>query len=162
MIDIVQFEVKSSEKEFAKSLGYSEIYSVEDLKLRKLKIVFGGDDAVNRKAVEGGCNILLDPHNIRTKDYMHFRNSGLNHILCKLATDNNVVIGFTLDKMYDSKDLGRVMQSIKLCRKYKCKIAVFSFARNKYELRSVNDIAAFLNVIGFDSEQIKDILNFEV
>lgn len=160
MIDIIQFEPAYQDKEFFKALGYSEIYQLT--KLKKIKIIYGGDDSVNRKAVETKNIILLNPHNTRTKDFMHFRNSGLNHILCRLASDNNVIIAFSLDKMYDSNDLGRVMQSVKLCRKYKCKIAVFSFARNKYELRSANDIAAFLNVVGFDSGQIKQILEFRI
>lgn len=160
MIDIVQFEPTEKDGQFAKEIGIDKLYNLSSLK--KLKIINGGDDNTNRRAVEGGCDILLNPHNTRTKDFMHFRNSGLNHILCNLAAENKVIIGFTFDKMYDSKDLGRVMQSIRLCRKAGCKIAVFSFAKTRLELRSVNDIISFLTVVGFDSKQVKDVLGFRI
>lgn len=160
MIDIVQFEITEKDKIYAGELGYTKLYDLNSF--NKLKIINGGDDTVNRKAVETKNVILLNPHNTRTKDFMHFRNSGLNHILCKLAQENNVVIAFSLDKMYEPTDLGRVMQSIKLCRRAGCQMAVFSFAKNKYELRSANDIIGFLNVVGMDSKQIKDVMKFDI
>lgn len=157
VVDVVLFEPNESDKEFAVSLGFNKIYSLQSLK--KLKIVNGADDETNRKAVENPNNdILLNPHALRSRDFMHSRNCGLNHVLCKLAAENDVAIGFTLDRMYQPNDLARVKLAIKLCRKYKNKIVVFSFAKDVYSMRAVNDIIAFLNVIGMNSGQANEAM----
>lgn len=160
-VDVVLFELNDSDKEIAKSLGFEKVYNTNSPEFKKLKIVNGGDDGTNRKAVENQNNdILLNPHASRSKDFMHSRNCGLNHVLCKLANENNVAIGFSLDRMHEPDDLARVKLAIKLCRKFKNKIVVFSFAKNIYEMRAVNDIYSFLQVIGMDSGQARNALSF--
>lgn len=158
-IDVVLFELDDKSKEIAKSLGFEKVYSASSPEFKRLKIVNGGDDETNRKAVENPNNdILLNPHALRSRDFMHSRNCGLNHVLCKLAAENNIAIGFTLDRMYQPNDLARVKLAIKLCRKYKNKIAVFSFANDIYSMRAANDIYSFLNVIGMDSGQANEAM----
>ena len=158
-IDVVLFELNERYKGITKSLGFQKIYSNNSPEFKKLRIVNGADDETNRKAVENPNNdILLNPHANCFKDFMHSRNCGLNHVLCRLAAENDVAIGFTLDRMYEPKDMARVKLAVKLCRKYKNKIVVFSFARNVYEMKSRNDIIAFLNVIGMDSKQANNAM----
>lgn len=157
--DIVLMKRTKELETFGKELGFDKILFENDLK--KLKIVYGGDEKVNRKAVENKNNdMLMNPHLVKGKDKLHYRKSGLNHVLCKLANENNVAIGFSLDKMYDPVDLGRVKQNIKLCRKYKVKIVVVSFAKNKYQMRALNDLMAFCRVIGMDSKQAKEAFSY--
>ena len=84
-------------------------------------VILGGDDKINRAAVESKKTFLLvSPERFVNKDYMHSRNSGLNQVLCKLASRNNVAIGFDFCLVYNSKNrglvLGRMMQNVRLCR----------------------------------------------
>ncbi len=162
-IDVVLFELNDRDREITKSLGFTKVYTSNSPEFKKLKIVNGADDETNRKAVENpNKDILLNPHAVRSRDFMHSRNCGLNHVLCKIATENDVAIGFTLDRMYEPKDIARVKLAIKLCRKFKNKIVVFSFAKDIYSMRAVNDIYAFLEVIGMDSGQARNALNFVI
>lgn len=129
-------------------------------KSMELIVVQGGDDALNRAAVS--CryvDILLDPHLGNRKDFMHQRNSGLNHVLCALAKENNVAIGFSfsaiLRAQHRDKMLGRIMQNILLCRKYKLPMVIGSFAKNSWELRNEKDLQAFFRVLGMTGKEVQ-------
>lgn len=118
-----------------------------------MKIIIGGTDKKNRSAVENkNVDVLLSPEKDRTKDFMKFRNSGLNQILCKLAHKNNVAIGFNFDDVLDSDNkiniLGKMMQNVKLCRKYKIKMNIFS------KDRSISDLKSFGVILGMHPSEI--------
>jgi RNase P/RNase MRP subunit p30 len=87
----------------------------------------------------------------------------LNQVLCNLAKKNKVVIGFSFNEVLKSKDverakiIGRMQQNIKLCRKYKVDMIIASFATNKYEMRSLNDLKSFARVIGMNSQEVKKV-----
>lgn len=129
-----------------------------------LRIVQGGDDGVNRKSVSRrGADILLDPHFGNRKDFMHQRNSGLNHILCRLAKENSVAIGFSFSRILNSKnyrDLGRIKQNIKLCRKYKVKVVVGNFAVKKGDFRKLDDVYSMFKILGMTGEELKTSRGF--
>ncbi len=132
----------------AKKFGYSEVYS-----LSELKVVIGG--AKNRSAVENkAVDVLLDPHKGIRKDHLHFRQCGLNHIMCKLANKNKVTIGFSFGQLGGIGDLGRVMQTIKLCKKYKVKVCFVSLAKDKSDLRSSHDVLSLAKVLGADKRML--------
>ena len=106
-----------------------------------MKIIIGGTDKKNRNAVENkNVDVLLSPEKGRTKDFMKFRNSGLNQVLCKLANKNKVGIGFNFDDVLNSENkinlLGKMMQNVKLCKKYKIKMNIFSKDRSESDLKS--------------------------
>jgi RNase P/RNase MRP subunit p30 len=126
----------------------------------KFVIVKGGNDKVNRLAVSSRkVDILLDPHVGYRKDFMHNRNSGLNQVLCKLARDNNVAIGFSFSNILHSKDyreFGRIMQNIKLCRKYKIKMIVGNFAKSKLDVRELSDVYSLFKVLGMTGKELKE------
>ena len=86
------------------------------------------------------------------KDFIHQRAAGLNHILCKLANENNVIIGFSLSSILNAENkdviLGRVKQNIKICRKFKVKTLVASFATKPFEMRSAHDIKSLFESLG--------------
>ena len=104
-------------------------------------------------------DILLDPHIGNRRDFMHHRDSGLNQVLCNLAKKNNVAIGFSFSVILNARNrgklMGRMMQNIKLCRKYKIPIVIGTFARNKWELRNEADIQAFFKVLGMTGKEVK-------
>jgi len=130
----------------------------------KFVVIKGGSDKVNRMAVSSKkVDILLDSHLGYRKDKMHQRDSGLNQVLCKLAKENNVAIGFSFSSILNSKnyrDLGRIIQSIKLCRKYKVKVVVGNFAKNKTEVRELKDVYSMFKVLGMTGKEIKTSSEF--
>lgn len=124
----------------------------------KLIIIDGGDDIKNRLAVSSKyVDILLDPHEGRRKDGLHARDSGLNQVLCSLARKNHVAIGFSLCSILHANEkaiiIGRIMQNIILCRKYKVEIVIGSFAKDQSDLRNEKDIQAFFRVLGMTGKE---------
>ncbi|MBT3323553.1 hypothetical protein HN681_04465 [archaeon] len=125
----------------------------------KLIVIRGKNDDFNRKVLSSKhVDLLLDPHLGNRNDFMHHRNSGLNQVLCKLARDNNIAIGFSFSSVLRSKEkgkyIGRMMQNIRLCRKYKVRMVIGSFAESKNEIRGLNDIQAFFKVIGMTGKEV--------
>ena len=95
-----KLNIKTRKIELIKS-GMSQIRN----KIQKednLVVVLGGEDSVNRFAVENKkVDILLSPENNNKRDFLFFRNSGLNQVLCKFAHKNNVAIGFNFSDLLD-------------------------------------------------------------
>jgi len=127
-----------------------------------MKIIFGGKDSVNRKAVENpSVDILMSPEKGRNRDFMKSRNSGLNQVLCKLANKNNVTIGFNFNDILRAKEsqrpnfLGRMKFNVKLCNKYSVKMYVCNSTKNKDEVRSDSDLEAFGRVLGMRKVIVK-------
>ena len=127
-----------------------------------MKIINGGIDSVNRKAVENkSVDILMSPERGRYKDFMKSRNSGLNQVLCKLASKNNVAIGFDFNYVLNSKDserpniFGRMKFNVKLCNKYKVKMYVCNSTKNKNEERSNSDLEPFGRILGMTKFEVK-------
>jgi len=126
---------------------------------KQIVVVQGGDDTFNRQVLS--CkyvDILLDPHLGQRKDFMHQRNSGLNHILCALAKEHNVAIGFSFSSILHAERrgplLGRMIQNIKLCRKYKLPMVIGSFAKNSWDQRNKKDLQAFFKVLGMTGKEV--------
>lgn len=125
---------------------------------RGLRVVVGSKR--NRITVETkNVDVLLSPEKGVKKDSLHYRNSGLNHVICKLAKKNNIAIGFNFNDILTSgglkraEILGRMMQNVKLCRKYKLRMVIGSFARNKWEMRARNDLISFGIVLGMHPKE---------
>ncbi len=99
-------------------------------------------------------SILLSPEFERERDYMNYRNSGLNHVLCKIARDNNsaIAIDFNALKRLKAKEkalkLGRIMQNARLCKKYKVKMVLLSLAKSQKEMVSAFDFKVFAKTLG--------------
>lgn len=89
------------------------------------------------------------------KDFIHQRASGFNHILCKSAKDSGVMIGFSLSSILNVEDkhkiLGRMMQNIDLCRKYKVKMLIASFAKDPSGMKSPHDLISLFKVLGCEN-----------
>ncbi|MFH0977845.1 MAG: RNase P subunit p30 family protein [Candidatus Woesearchaeota archaeon] len=100
------------------------------------------------------------------KDFMHYRNSGLNHFSCSLLAKNDVLLGISLHSLLCSDEhkrivlLGRLSQNIDLCRKYGAKPVLASFARSPFGMRSPHDLFAFAITLGMSTKQAKDALEF--
>ena len=128
-----------------------------------LVVVEGGSDNINRACVENKkVDVLLSPEKGRKEDYLYVRNSGLNHILCKLANKNKVAVGFNFCDVLDSKSreilIGRMMQNIRLCRKFKVDMVFDCFCNGKCDKKN---LASFCRVLGMSPGEAKKALNFK-
>lgn len=124
-----------------------------------MKVIQGGNDSVNRKAVENkSVDILMSPERGRDRDFMKSRNSGLNQVLCKLANKNNVAIGFDFNYLLKAKEsqrpniLGRMKFNVKLCTKYNVKMYVCNSTK---EERINSDLVSFGRVLGMGKVIVK-------
>jgi len=87
------------------------------------------------------------------RDKTHYRISGLNQVLCKLAAANNIIIGFSFSALLhasptDRKVLwGRMMQNMKFCKKYKVKTLFASFAKKPMDMRNERDLKSLTSLL---------------
>ena len=128
----------------AKSSGNDRIL----VESKKIKLVYGFEEASK-------------------KDYLHQRASGLNHTLCELAKKNNIAVGFSYGSLLSKSNaetsllIGRMMQNISLCKKYKVKTIIGSFSEEPLNLRAPHDIAALFTTFGMDAKAIKNSMGFD-
>jgi len=98
------------------------------------------------------------------KDYLHQRASGLNHVICEIARKNNVTIGFAYSILFNKDEyeravlMGRMMQNIKLCQKYKVKTLIGSFSEKPFELRAPHDLKSLFVMLGMNQIKPKNSL----
>lgn len=147
------FSTPSSEKELRKITSNSN---------KQLLSIRGNQD-LNRAILEQKqVSILQSPEFGISKDSLHQRHSGLNHILCALAKKNNIAIGFDISQLLKTKGkersliLGKMQQNVVLCRKYKVKMLISSFASNKYEQRSSFELKNFGLLLGMTQKEAND------
>ena len=134
---------------------------------KDLVVVEGGDDKINRAALENTkVDILLGPEKNRDRDFTHYRNSGLNQVLCKLTKKNNIAIAFNFNLVLNNESikrsqiLGRMMQNVRFCRKYKINTVIASFASKPEEMRNAHDLVSFGVSIGMHPKQAKESLKY--
>jgi RNase P/RNase MRP subunit p30 len=127
------------------------------LKSKKKVIILGKSIEFNRKILENKkVNTLIISHKEK-KDKLRQRDSGLNQVLCKIARENNITIAFDFSELEGEKKekallLARLIQNIKLCRKYKTKFIILSNKKEKDSLFS------FLLTLGCDTKTAKEAL----
>ncbi|MEK6844136.1 MAG: hypothetical protein AABX83_01790 [Nanoarchaeota archaeon] len=127
---------------------------------KKPIIVKAQDSEFNRKILEyGNFNILLSVESSEKSDSLRQLESGLNHILAKIAANKNIAIGINLDEILklDKKEkaarLSRIKQNIKICRKAKTKLKILNF-KDKY------NSLYFLLSLGASTQQAKEAIAF--
>tara|TARA_Y100000310_G_scaffold345757_1_gene469339 strand:+ start:865 stop:1389 length:525 start_codon:yes stop_codon:yes gene_type:complete len=162
MIDVVRFVVDSRDETYGKKLGFSNVICG-----KCVKIVEGNSDDKNRKAVSNGANdILMNPEMKCLGDKVHYRVSGLNQVLAKLAKKNDVAVGFGFSFVLNSKGkerarvIGKMKQNVRICRKTGVKMVVCSYANNIKEMRGAKDLIAFARVIGMNGGEAKKALSW--
>ena len=118
----------------------------------------------NREILESSPDILLSPHFAAGKDFMKARNAGLDSVTCKIAAKNKVAIGIDFNEILHAREgerevlLGRLMQNIKLCRKYRVRMLLASFASSVLEMRSALDLEAFAQSIGMTPKEAQEAM----
>jgi hypothetical protein len=118
----------------------------------------------SREAIERGADIVFGFELQEGKEHTHYRLSGLNQVLCALATEKNVRIGFSFSAILNSYGqkraqlIGRMAQNIIFCRKFKTPVKIASFATSPYEMRAPAELNAFFSQLGMDSQQMQNAL----
>jgi RNase P/RNase MRP subunit p30 len=96
------------------------------------------------------------------KDKLNQRDSGLNQVLCTLAKENNTAIGFSFSSVLNStrrsEVIGRIVQNIILCRKYKVRMVIGTFAVCERDVRNLKDVQAFFKALGMTGKEVQ--MNF--
>ncbi|MBU0536101.1 MAG: hypothetical protein KKE20_03995 [Nanoarchaeota archaeon] len=94
----------------------------------------------------------------------HIR-SGLNQVLCSIAKQKGKIIGFDYGLILNSSGqkrltiLRRIMQNIKLCKKYQLMTVIASFSNNPIMMRNASDIKCLFSLLGMDDYALK--MSFE-
>jgi RNase P/RNase MRP subunit p30 len=166
MMDIVFF--KNSDKNI---ISVNPIDAKTPLELRKkinaskekLILVIGNNESVIGEAVANKrVDILLDPTSGGYKDAMHYRHAGLNIEFCRSAHKNEVAIGFSFEKLFEKSNraqhIGRTIQNVKMCRKYKLDVVLANFSFFEKRIRDVQTIKAFGNIIGLRTDEVNNAL----
>ena len=131
----------------------------------KIVAVLGSDDEINRLALRLGIDFLLSPEFARKKDFFDYRNSGLNQVLCKEAAENNIAVAFNfsdilkLDKEEKAMRLGRMMQNVRLCRKFHVSMILATFASSESDLRTPKELISFGISIGMTRADAEKAIN---
>ena len=122
-------------------------------------IIKAQDEKFNRRILEyGKFDVILDIHETQGRDKLKQVDSGLNHVLAKIAAKNKIAIGIDLDKIrkLEKKEkalvLGRIMQNIRICRKAKTRIKLINY-------RDEKDAFDFLISLGASTEQAREALS---
>ncbi len=156
-----------NENEFikiAEKLGYDELIFIGNadfsgikskIKLNSSKKIIKSDSAKDRNNIEERkADVIYEFETLSKKDSMHFRNSGINQVIAKLMKDKKVAYGLSFSLILNASGreksvlLGRMMQNIRLCRKYKIPVVIASFARKPCEMRDYKDLTAFARTLG--------------
>jgi ribonuclease P/MRP protein subunit RPP1 len=137
----------------------SLIREVKNRNLKALIYVQGGSLKINRFALEIGVDALISPEFGR-------RDSGLDHVLARLAAKNDVAIGFSLAPLLRANPYERanilkfMMRNWRLIEKYKVPRFLTSSAESFWEVRAPRDLASFGIAIGMEIPQAKASISF--
>ncbi|OYT43757.1 MAG: hypothetical protein B6U88_00170 [Candidatus Aenigmarchaeota archaeon ex4484_56] len=117
---------------------------------RKFDLIFvsGGDYTVNRNACSSGyVDILCHPEKNR-------KDCGVDHICCKDAKENNVVIEVNfgellrLEGLQKIKELNKLKEIVRICVKTKTNFIVNSGAKYIYEMRGGRELSSLSYSLG--------------
>ena len=172
MINLVTAAYNPELEEFSKSLGYTKtlflekdwlMISCKDKKklLLDINIARGkGKLTVCKPSSEEELRFLLEKSNvdmvygvegIHEKESLHHTRGGMDQVLCKLASVKGKTLAFSFKELLNAKDKTRLLRrwkfNAKLCRKYKVKTLLATFASCKEEMRSAQDLGALWRVL---------------
>lgn len=154
------FLLDSSEKEARRI--------VQSLKgSKKVIALLGRNGAFNRRVIETlKINYLVSPERKEGKDNLKQRNSGLNHVMAKIAKMNKIKIVIDIDGLSKIKGeervlkIGKIIQNIKICRKANCDVKIASFAKSNKEILGEKSRKSIGLSFGMSSSQANKATQF--
>ena len=122
--------------------------------------IIAQNNEFNRKILEyGKFDILLNLEANKEKDRLKQLDSGLNHIMAKIAANKGICIGIDIKRLRDLEKrekaiiLSRIMQNIKTCRKAKTKIKILNY-------KEKTNAFSLLISLGASTQQAKEAIDF--
>jgi len=121
-------------------------------------VVHGGNEDINRAAVENR-NVDILAHPQTPKD------SGLNHVLAKSASENDVAIEFNLDAIFKGRGGRRVhalshfRKNVEIARKFDVPMIITSNAASRFDLRAPREMLALAGLFGMDKDEAVSALS---
>lgn len=116
-------------------------------------IVMGGDELLNRAAVETpGLDILLQPEQF-------------NHVHAKLARDRSITIGFDVGSIIRNRGDSRIRElttmrrNLIYVRKYDLPAILTANATTCYDLRAPREMAALCGLFGMTQKEAADAMS---
>ncbi len=110
------------------------------------------------------ADIVYGMEQSRERDTIKQKKSGLNQVLCSLARKKGRMIGLDFASIAKAEGqkrvvlLGRMIQNIWLCRKYKAETCIASFAHDPMDMRNPKDIMALFQMLGMEAGDAKESL----
>ena len=137
---------------------------------KEFSIIFvqGGLNKINRFILEStSADVLVDPHTSKYKiktDFIHHFNSGINHILATFAKEKETIFMINLNSFIQkkknlSKDIGRISQNIKLCRKYNIPIFLNYIVYKQSQIKTYAELSNILHLLGGSKEQSSNMFS---
>lgn len=173
-IQIILNEIKNIQNKTALKIITTKTDSYIATQITNLKhnfdiiIGYGGLNSVNRFFIEQTkIDILQDPQNSFHKikiDFIHHFNSGLNHILCKIAKQNDISLYFSLNfssgkKLNISKEIARINQNIKFAQKYSIPFYINFTISKDNQIKEDKEIEKILSIFDISSKSINNNKN---
>jgi len=161
---IAEINRVSKEYNFEIYLGFEATNKIELKKLLNrrrefdLLLVRGGTNFMNRIAVENrGVDILTHP------DYER-KDCGINHLLTRLAKENEVAIEINFREVLNSEGMIRKnilanhMEIIRLYKKFKFPLIVSSGALSHWQIKDPKVLISYLVTLGLEMKEAKGAL----
>ncbi len=177
-IGFISYPLKKEEEDFLKAeisrvskeynfeiyLGFEATNKIELKKLLNrrrefdLLLVRGGTNFMNRIAVENrGVDILTHP------DYER-KDCGINHVLARLAKENEVAIEINFREVLNSEGLARKnvlanhMEIIRLYKKFRFPLIISSGALSHWQIKDPKVLISYLVTLGLEMKEAKEAL----
>jgi len=156
------FLIESSEKEARRI-----IEMLKQVEKKFLIGVFGRDDAFNRRVVESlKVDYLVSVERASGKDSLKQRDSGLNHVVARIAKEKGIGIVVDFGEVASLKGkgkalrIGRLIQNVKVCRKVGCCVKVASLGLDKKGVVGEKGRRSFGVSLGMSSGEVRDCVEF--
>jgi len=177
-IGFISYPLKKEEEDFLKAeisrvskeynfeiyLGFEATNKIELKKLLNrrrefdLLLVRGGTNFMNRIAVENrGVDILTHP------DYER-KDCGINHVLARLAKENEVAIEINFREVLNSEGLARKnvlanhIEIIRLYKKFRFPLIISSGALSHWQIKDPKVLISYLVTLGLEMKEAKEAL----
>lgn len=138
---------------FQKATKLKVLSATLQLSKADLRLARGGED-VRDILEKTNVDMVFELEDHREKDFMRQRSSGMNHVTASIAHDKGKAVAFSLHPLLINSGrqrvqvLGRMMQNVQLCRKYKVEMCLASFARSPWQMRAEGELKAVGSIIG--------------
>jgi len=117
--------------------------------------VHGGDETINRAAVEAGVNLLAHPNKGRG------RGRSFDHVLAREAAENGVAVELSLAPALRSsggeriKAIRDLRTTLKLLRKYNTPFVVSADPYNHLQVRAPRELRALAHLVGVEDDEFE-------